>query len=126
MKSLAEFVMRGRFQALLVSVAGAGSMMFCWISAAVIALVTLRRGAGHGAWGAQFNAWEALAIFAAANLIAFMGGVDPAGDWSMAAIIWLVVRFFHGIFYIANIPVLRILCFATGLAMSLWIVTLAM
>lgn len=50
MKSLAEFVMRGRFQALLVAVAGAGSMMFCWISAAVIALVTLRRGAGHGAW----------------------------------------------------------------------------
>ncbi|MEP1473087.1 MAG: hypothetical protein ABJK25_19070 [Halieaceae bacterium] len=50
MKSLAEFVMRGRFQALLVTVAGAGSMMFCWISAAVIALVTLRRGAGHGAW----------------------------------------------------------------------------
>jgi hypothetical protein len=50
LKSLAEFVMRGRFQALLVTVAGAGSMMFCWISAAVIALVTLRRGAGHGAW----------------------------------------------------------------------------
>ena len=50
MKSLAEFVMRGRFQALLVAVAGAGSMMFCWISAAVIALVTLRRGAGPGAW----------------------------------------------------------------------------
>ncbi len=50
MKGLAEFVMRGRLQALLVSVAGAGSLMFCWISAAVIALVTLRRGAGHGAW----------------------------------------------------------------------------
>lgn len=50
MKALAEFVMRGRFQALLVAVAGAGSLMFCWISAAVVALVTLRKGAGEGAW----------------------------------------------------------------------------
>lgn len=50
MKGLAEFVMRGRFQALLVTVAGAGSLLFCWISAAVIALVTLRKGAGSGAW----------------------------------------------------------------------------
>ncbi|MBN7795517.1 hypothetical protein [Parahaliea mediterranea] len=50
MKGLAEFVMRGRLQALLVTVAGAGSLMLCWISAAVLALVTLRRGAGQGAW----------------------------------------------------------------------------
>jgi len=50
MKSLAEFVMRGRFQALLLVVAGAGSLMFSWISAAIIALVTLRKGSAHGAW----------------------------------------------------------------------------
>ena len=50
MKGLAAFVMRGRVQALLVSVAGAGSLLFCWISAAVIALVTLRKGVGQGAW----------------------------------------------------------------------------
>jgi len=50
LKGLAEFVMRGRFQALLVTVAGAGSLMFCWISAAVVALVTLRKGAGAGVW----------------------------------------------------------------------------
>ena len=49
MNGLAAFVMRGRFQALMVSVAGAGSLFFCWISAAVIALVTLRKGAGAGA-----------------------------------------------------------------------------
>lgn len=41
--------MRGRFQALMVTVAGAGSLLFCWISAAVLALVTLRKGAGAGA-----------------------------------------------------------------------------
>ena len=50
MKGLAEFVMRGRLQALLVIVAGAGSLLFCWISAAALALVTLRKGAGPGAW----------------------------------------------------------------------------
>ena len=49
MHGLANFVMRGRWQALLVTVAGAGSLMFCWISAAVVALVTLRKGAGAGA-----------------------------------------------------------------------------
>jgi hypothetical protein len=50
MKGLAAFVMRGRFQALMVTVAGAGSLLFCWISAAVVALVTLRKGAGAGVW----------------------------------------------------------------------------
>jgi len=50
LKGLAEFVMRGRLQALLVIVAGAGSLLFCWISAAALALVTLRKGAGSGAW----------------------------------------------------------------------------
>ncbi|MBT7372194.1 MAG: hypothetical protein HN816_16205 [Gammaproteobacteria bacterium] len=82
--------------------------------------------AGYGAWGAQLNAWEALAVFTVANVIAFMGGVDPAGNWSLAAIIWVAVRFLHGVFYIANIPPLRILCFTTGLAMSIWIIAMAM
>jgi hypothetical protein len=50
LKGLAEFVMRGRLQALLVVVAGAGSLLFCWISAAALALVTLRKGAASGAW----------------------------------------------------------------------------
>ena len=50
MKGLAEFVMRGRFQALLVTVAGSGSLMFCWISAAVVALVILRKGVAAGLW----------------------------------------------------------------------------
>ena len=50
MKGLAEFVMRGRFQALLVTVAGSGSLMFCWVSAAVVALVILRKGVAAGLW----------------------------------------------------------------------------
>jgi hypothetical protein len=50
LKGLAEYVMRGRLQALVVAVAGAGSLLFCWVSAAAVALVTLRKGAGQGAW----------------------------------------------------------------------------
>lgn len=50
MKGLAEFVMRGRPQALFVAVACAGSLLFSWISAAVIALVTLRKGPPEGGW----------------------------------------------------------------------------
>lgn len=57
MRGLAAFVMRGRFQALVVTVAGAGSVLFCWISAAVLALVTLRKGAGAGVW---LMAWALL------------------------------------------------------------------
>ena len=50
MKGLAEFVLRGRVQALLITVAGATSVLFCWLSAAVIGLVTLRKGTVAGGW----------------------------------------------------------------------------
>lgn len=50
MRAVAEFAMRGRLQALLLTVVGAGSLLFCWISAAVLALVTLRKGVAEGAW----------------------------------------------------------------------------
>jgi uncharacterized MAPEG superfamily protein len=75
--------------------------------------------AGSSVVGAQFNACEALTIFGVANLIAFMSWLDAIGYWSMAAMVWVVARFFHGVFYMVNIPVLRIICFYTGLGMSL-------
>ena len=81
--------------------------------------------AGSSVVSAQFNAWEALTIFGVANLIALMSGLDAIGYWSMAAMVWVIARVFHGVFYIVNIPVLRIICFSTGLGMSLWIVFMA-
>jgi len=48
MKSIAEFAMRGRIQALIVAVPGAGTEVFFWLSGAVIALVTLRMGLQQG------------------------------------------------------------------------------
>lgn len=50
MRGLAEFIMRGRWQALAVAILGAGSLLFGWISAAAVALVTLRKGLEAGAW----------------------------------------------------------------------------
>lgn len=50
MRGLAEFIMRGRWQALAVAVLGSGSLLFGWISAAAIALVTLRKGIADGGW----------------------------------------------------------------------------
>jgi hypothetical protein len=50
MRALAEYVMRGRAQAVLVAALATGTVLFAWIGAAVVALVTLRKGAGHGAY----------------------------------------------------------------------------
>jgi hypothetical protein len=48
MRRLAEFIMRGRTQALIVSCLTAGTVLFFWLGAAAIALVTLRKGAAEG------------------------------------------------------------------------------
>ncbi|MEM9624418.1 MAG: MAPEG family protein, partial [Pseudomonadota bacterium] len=47
---------------------------------------------GAGAWGAQMNQWEALSVFAAANLAAFMQNLDPTGLWATASLVWLGAR----------------------------------
>jgi len=71
MRFVAEYVMRGRIQALWVSVLGAGTLMFSWLSAAVLALVTLRRGPREGAY---ILAW---AVLPAGFLLAMFGDVSP-------------------------------------------------
>jgi uncharacterized MAPEG superfamily protein len=81
---------------------------------------------GAGAWGAQLNAWEALAVFMAATLAAYMQGLDPTGSWATASLIWVAARISHGVFYILNVPVLRVLSFGLGLGMSLWIFVMAL
>lgn len=86
MKALADFVMRGRFQALLVTVAGAGSLMLCWVSAAVVALVTLRRGAGQGGW---LLLW---ALLPAGVLAVVFGDSGPAALLVSTTLLALVLR----------------------------------
>lgn len=50
MKALAEFAMRSRVHALGLALAGVVTVIFCWVAAATLALVTLRKGAADGAW----------------------------------------------------------------------------
>jgi len=78
--------MRGRMQALLVTVVGASSMLFCWISAAVIALITLRKGAGEGAW---LLMW---ALLPAGFLLLYMGDSGPVAMLAGAMVLALVLR----------------------------------
>ncbi len=80
---------------------------------------------GARVWGAQMNAWEALTIFGVANLAAFMAGLDPEGNWSIAAMIWVGARVLHGVFYIAGVGLVRMMCFAVAYGVSLWIMVMA-
>ena len=50
MRGLAEFVMRGRWQALAVAVTGSVLVVDAPLSAAAVALVTMGRGVRDGAW----------------------------------------------------------------------------
>ena len=86
MKGLASFVMSGRFQALLVALAGAGSLLFCWISAAVVALVTLRKGAAAGGW---LLAW---ALLPAGTLMFVYADSGPLSLLVATAVLALVLR----------------------------------
>lgn len=83
-------------------------------------------GAGARVVGAQVNAWEALILFTAANVGAMLGGLDPAGHWALAGMIWAAARVGHGVFYLMDIALLRILSFTIGSGMSLWILVMGL
>jgi len=69
----------------------------------------------HRANSAQLNAFEAFAPFAAAVLMAQAAGVDSERiTW--LAIVFVVLRVLHGVFYVANIALLRSLVWFGGLA----------
>ncbi|MEH6570493.1 MAG: hypothetical protein V7709_15535 [Halioglobus sp.] len=86
MKGLAEFAMRGRLQALLVVMIGASTLMFSWISAAVVALVILRRGTGPGLW---LLFW---ALLPAGTLLAIFGDSGPLATLVGTSVLAIVLR----------------------------------
>jgi uncharacterized MAPEG superfamily protein len=72
-------------------------------------------GAGSRANAAQSNAWEALAIFAPAVLLAHFA--KPAATLAPTlAVVWLVGRVLHGVAYLADIDKARSAVFAVALA----------
>lgn len=86
MRFVADYVMRGRTQALWVSVIGASVLMFSWVSAAVIALVTLRQGPRAGLY---ILAWAALP---AGFLLFQLGDISPLAMITGTAAIAVVLR----------------------------------
>lgn len=84
----------------------------------------LAEGRARRANNAQYNAFEAFAPFAAAVLMAQFAGVDAARI-SQIAIGFIVLRVLHGLFYVANVQVLRSLVWALGYGCVLWLMVLA-
>ncbi|GAB3372755.1 hypothetical protein GCM10027567_08620 [Spongiibacter taiwanensis] len=62
MRALAEFIMKGRFQAVAVSGLGIGTLMFAWVGAAAAALVMLRKGLAEGAYVVFWALLPAIAV----------------------------------------------------------------
>lgn len=81
-------------------------------------------GAGARAWAAQENAWEALAVFGLAVVIANLAGGDP-GLSSLASLLFLGARVLHAVFYLADLAPLRSLAFMVGFGCCLWLFGLA-
>ena len=63
---------------------------------------------------AHLNAFEAFAPFAASVLMAQAAGVDPAKITTLA-VVFIVCRVLHGVFYLSNTHALRSLVWAVGI-----------
>jgi hypothetical protein len=113
MKGLAEFVMRGRLQALVITVIGAGSLLFSPISAAILALVTLRKGVGEGAW---LLFW---ALLPAGSMVYLYGDGGPLSLLLAVMVLALVLR------TTVNLPLAVLLCVPVGAVTGLVLVVFA-
>lgn len=73
---------------------------------------------------AQLNAFEAFAPFSAGVILAQLAGV-PADRIALLALVFIMLRVLHGIFYLANIHALRSLVWFGALACVLGLLTQA-
>jgi len=80
-------------------------------------------GAGSRAVAAQLNAWEALGLFTAACVIVVLGkgNLDSAAN---AAVIFIIARVLHTIFYLIEQNKLRTSAYVIGLVASLYMMYL--
>lgn len=76
------------------------------------------QGPGARAVAAQSNAWEALAIFTAAVAVNHLNGGDPSISATLA-LVWLMARILHAVFYLSDLDSLRSLSFGVGLISAL-------
>ena len=81
-------------------------------------------GVGARALAAQHNAWEALAMFTPAVLVAHLTGAT-AGHAAAASILFIAARIAHGCFYLADLSSLRSLTWMVGAGAVIWLFVLA-
>jgi uncharacterized MAPEG superfamily protein len=72
-------------------------------------------GVAKRAWGAHLNAFEALPAFAAAVIIAQQTHA-PQDRVDVIAMLWVLLRVLHGVFYLANKGLPRSIAWFGGLA----------
>jgi uncharacterized MAPEG superfamily protein len=99
----------------------AGILPYAWLGPAVSARkeqfgnvdnkqprgqVSKLEGKGARAYAAHQNAFEALAIFTPAILVAHVTHADPTLSAALA-VAWVVFRVLHGVFYLADIDKAR-------------------
>lgn len=77
-------------------------------------------GAAARIYAAQQNAWEALAVFTAAVVAAYITQADPdrAGQLALA---FVGFRILHVVFYLADLATMRSLVFVCGMVCALWL-----
>ncbi len=71
----------------------------------------------RAAW-AESNAWESFAPFAAAVIIASIVGVEQS-KLDIVAVVFVLMRVLHGLFYITNKPSLRSLVWFTAISCNI-------
>ena len=71
-------------------------------------------------YAAQQNAWEALAVFTAAVVSAWITQADMNTAANLA-VAFLVFRVLHAVFYIADLAALRSLAFMGGTFSAVWL-----
>lgn len=81
-------------------------------------------GAGARAYAAQQNAWEALLLFTGAVLVAHLAGATGS-QAAIAAVLFVVARVLHAVFYLANLDILRSLVWLVGLGCVIWLYLMA-
>jgi len=112
LKELAEFVMRGRLQAQAVAMLGALSIFFCWVSAAVVALVALRKGPAAALW---VYLW---AMLPAGVLVVVFGDTGPVTLLTSSLVLALVLR------ASVSLPVTLLASVAVGFVVGFVLMTL--
>ena len=76
------------------------------------------------AHAAHLNGFESFPAFVAGVLMAQLAGVTPA-TINLLAIVFVIARVLHGVFYVANVQALRSLVWLVGFASAIALIVMA-